>query len=186
LVTNISVTREYWTSLASGKDVVDKWPLSHLPKGGSSEQMTIDETDRRILRHLLHDGRSSLRQMATELNLSPTTVASRVSRLERERIVKGYAGIVDSERLGYDLTAVTEILVSKGKLLEMEKEIAKLPGVCAVYDVTGEIDGIIVAKFKDREELSHFTKGLLTMPFVERAITHVVLTTVKEDFRLPI
>jgi DNA-binding Lrp family transcriptional regulator len=148
--------------------------------------MTIDDTDRRILRHLLHDGRASLRQLAAELGLSPTTVASRVARLEKRRVVRGYAGIVDSQSLGYELTAITEILVSKGKLLEMEREIAKLSGVCAVYDVTGEIDGIIVAKFRDREELSRFTKGLLTMPFVERAITHVVLTTVKEDFRLPV
>ncbi|MGD1055696.1 MAG: Lrp/AsnC family transcriptional regulator [Nitrososphaerales archaeon] len=147
--------------------------------------MTIDATDRRILGHLLHDGRASLRQLAMELDLSPTTVASRVARLEKQRVVKGYASIVDSQILGYDLTAVTDILVSKGRLLEMEREIAKLPGVCAVYDVTGEIDGIVVAKFKNREELSSFTKGLLTLPFVERAITHVVLTTVKEDFRLP-
>lgn len=150
-----------------------------------SGQMTIDATDRRILGHLLHDGRASLRQLAMELDLSPTTVASRVARLEKQRVVKGYASIVDSQILGYDLTAVTDILVSKGRLLEMEREIAKLPGVCAVYDVTGEIDGIVVAKFKNREELSSFTKGLLTLPFVERAITHVVLTTVKEDFRLP-
>ena len=68
----------------------------------------------------------------------------------------------------------------------MEREIAKLPGVCAVYDVTGEIDGIVVVKFKDREELSRFTKGLLTMPFVERANTHLVLTTVREDFRVQV
>jgi len=148
--------------------------------------VTIDDTDRRVLRHLLNDGRASLRQLAAEMGLSPTTVASRVARLERQRVVRGYSAMTDSQMLGYDLTAVTEILVSKGKLLEMEKEIAKLPGVCAVYDVTGEIDGIIVAKFKDREQLSSFTKGLLTMPFVERAITHVVLTTVKEDFRLPV
>jgi len=165
---------------------VDRRPTSREAKQLDSGQTTTDDTDRRILRHLLHDGRASHRQLARELNLSPTTVASRVARLEKERFVKGYAGIVDSQRLGYELTAVTEILVSKGKLLEMEREIAKLHGVCAVYDVTGEIDGIIVAKFRDREELSRFTKGLLTMPFVERAITHVVLTIVKEDFRLPV
>lgn len=148
--------------------------------------MTVDGLDLRILRHLLSDGRTSFRQLASALGASTSTVAGRVSRLEKGRVVKGYAGMVDFEKLGYDITAVTEILVSKGKLLEMEKEIAKLPGVCAVYDVTGEIDGVIVAKFRSREELSHYTKGLLTMPFVERANTHVVLTTVKEDFRLPV
>jgi DNA-binding Lrp family transcriptional regulator len=158
----------------------------HAQREGTDEQLDADHLDRKILRHLLSDGKASYRQVAAALGVSTSTVASRVSRLEKSGLVKGYAGSLDYERLGYGITAITEILVSKGKLLEMEREIAKLPGVCAVYDVTGEIDGIVVAKFKDREELSHFTKGLLTMPFVDRANTHVVLTTVKEDFRLPV
>ena len=172
--------------MKSSNGVLDKRPTPKTITGVAGGRTAIDETDKSILRHLLHDGRASMRQMGAELELSPTTVATRVARLEKERVLKGYTGMVDHLALGYDLTAVTEILVSKGKLLEMEKEIAKLPGVCAVYDVTGEIDGIVVAKFRDREELSKFTKGLLAMPFVERAITHVVLTTVKEDFRLPV
>lgn len=147
--------------------------------------MAIDELDVRLLDILLSEGRASFRKIATLLGISTTTVAARVTRLEQAGVVGGYSARIDSERLGYGITAVTEILVSKGKLLEMEREIAKLPGVCAVYDVTGEIDGVVVGKFKDREQLSRFTKGLLAMPFVERANTHVVLTTVREDFRLP-
>jgi DNA-binding Lrp family transcriptional regulator len=124
--------------------------------------------------------------MARELRTSTTTVASRVSSLEKAGIIRGYSASVNFEALGYDLTAVIEIVVSKGKLFQMEGEIAKLPGVCAVYDVTGEIDGIVIAKFKRLEDLGRFTKGLLGMPFVERANTHVVLTTVREDFRVPL
>ena len=135
---------------------------------------------------MLVDGRISFRQMAHELHASTTTVASRVSKLKKAGIIRGYSASVNFEALGYELTAVVEILVSKGKLFEMEREIAKLPGVCAVYDVTGEIDGIVIAKFRKREDLSRFTKGLLGMPFVERANTHVALTTVREDFRVPL
>ncbi|HUI86604.1 MAG TPA: Lrp/AsnC family transcriptional regulator [Nitrososphaerales archaeon] len=149
-------------------------------------QSSIDPVDLKILRLCLSDGRSSFRKMAADLRLSTTTVATRVTKLERERIIRGYAALVDFQRLGFELTVVTEFSVSKGRLLEMDREIAKLPGVCAVYDVTGEIDGIVVAKFKSREQLSHFTKGLLALPFVERTNSHVVLTTVKEDFRLAI
>jgi len=165
--------------------MMDKRTPKPHPDPVSTGRLSIDHLDLRIIRHLLSDARKSFRQLASELGVSATTVASRVERLEKEGTIKGYLASIDFERLGYELTAVTEILVSKGMLLEMEREIAKLPGVCAVYDVTGEIDGIVVAKFKDREELSRFTKGLLAMPFVERANTHVVLTTVKEDFRVP-
>jgi DNA-binding Lrp family transcriptional regulator len=92
--------------------------------------------------------------------------------------------LLDQEKLGYELTVVTEITVSKGRLLEMESEIARIPNVCCVYDLTGLSDAVIIAKFKKREDLSKFTKKLLSLPYVERTNTHVVLTTIKEDFRI--
>lgn len=165
--------------------MVDKRQHADQRPSRGPGRLTIDALDAKLIGRCMSDGRASFRQMASELGVSTTTVAARMERLEQQGVVTGYSARVDSEKLGYDITAVTEILVSKGKLLEMEREIAKLPGVCAVYDVTGEIDGVVIAKFRDREQMSKFTKGLLAMPFVERANTHVVLTTVKEDFRLP-
>jgi DNA-binding Lrp family transcriptional regulator len=105
-------------------------------------------------------------------------------RLEKSGVIKGYSAILDHDKLGYQLTVLAEITVSKGKLLEMEEAIGKLPNTCAVYDVTGLTDAVVLAKFRSREELSKFTKSLLSMPFVDRSNTHVVLTTVKEDLRL--
>ena len=146
----------------------------------------LDELDTRILNELLRDSRASYRELARRVGVSVSTVIKRVKALEAAGVIKGYTAILDYEKLGYDITVVTEITVSKGRLLEMEREIAKIPSVCAVYDVTGETDAIIIAKFRRRSELSKFTKKLLSMPFIERTNTHVVLTSVKEDFRLPI
>jgi len=104
--------------------------------------------------------------------------------MEKAGVIKGYSALLDHEKLGYQLTILAEITVSKGKLVEMEEAISKLPNTCAVYDVTGSTDSVVLAKFRSREELSKFTKSLLSMPFVDRSNTHVVLTTVKEDLRL--
>jgi len=104
--------------------------------------------------------------------------------MEKAGVIKGYSALLDHQKLGYQLTVLAEITVSKGKLLEMEEAIGKLPNTCAVYDVTGSTDAMVLAKFRSREELSKFTKSLLSMPFVDRSNTHVVLTTVKEDLRL--
>jgi len=146
----------------------------------------LDKLDRQLLARLLVEGRISFRQVAREFGTSTSTISSRVAKLEKSGVIAGFNVAINFEPLGYDLTAVTEVTVSKGKLPLTEKEIANLPGVCAVYDVTGEYDAMVVAKFRSRKELSSFAKGLLAMPFVERANTHVVLTTVKEDFRLPL
>ena len=144
----------------------------------------LDETDVKIVKALTLDARLSSRQIAKQCGVSIGTVLSRMKKLEKEGIIKDYSALLDHEKIGYELTVVSEITVSKGRLLEMENEIARLPNVCCVYDITGLIDAIIVAKFKTREELSKFTKRLLALPYVERTNTHVVLTTIKEDFRI--
>jgi DNA-binding Lrp family transcriptional regulator len=144
----------------------------------------LDETDVEILKTLTLDARLSSRQIAKQCGVSIGTVLSRIKRMENEGVIRGYSVLLDQEKLGYELTVVSEITVSKGRLLEVENEIARLPNVCCVYDVTGLIDAMIVAKFHNREELGKFTKRLLAIPFVERTNTHVVLTSIKEDFRL--
>jgi DNA-binding Lrp family transcriptional regulator len=144
----------------------------------------LDETDIKVLKALTVDARLSSRQIAKQCGISIGTALSRIRKMENEGIIKGYSVLLDQEKLGYELTVVSEITVSKGRLLEMENEIARLPNVCCVYDLTGLIDAVIIAKFKNREELGKFTKRLLALPYVERTNTHVVLMTIKEDFRI--
>jgi len=146
--------------------------------------MAVDETDVKILKTLISDARLSSRQISKKSSVSIGTVLTRMKKMERGGVIRGYSAVVDHEKLGYQLTALTEITVSKGRLLEVENEIARMPNVCCVYDVTGLTDAFVIAKFKSREELSTFAKRLLALPFVERTNTHVVLTTIKEDFRL--
>jgi DNA-binding Lrp family transcriptional regulator len=146
--------------------------------------MKLDELDEKILKELFEDARLSSRQIAKNAGVSVGTALSRIKKMEEEGLIKGYFVLLDHEKLGYQLTVVTEITVSKGRLVQMENEIAKIPNVCCVYDVTGLTDAIVIAKFKNREDLGHFTKRLLALPYLERTNTHVVLTTVKENFQL--
>jgi DNA-binding Lrp family transcriptional regulator len=146
----------------------------------------LDEMDLAILGELIEDARRSYREIAKRLNISVGTVAARVKRMEALGVIKGYSAMVDYEKLGYELTVVTEVTVSKGRLLEVQREISLIPNTISVYDVTGTVDSIVVSKFRNRQEVSNFTKKLLSIPYVERTNTHVVLTVVKEDPRGPL
>ncbi len=145
---------------------------------------TLDELDKKVLAELLMDSKRSHREIAKALGVSTATVINHVTRLESAGVVKDYTVMVDWERLGFELTAIIEITVARGKLLDVQKAISKLPYVCGVYDITGEIDSMAIAKFKNRQELSEFPKALLSMEDIVRTNTHVVLNTVKEDFRM--
>ena len=146
--------------------------------------MDIDETDLKILKNLLVDARQSARKLSLKLGLSTVTVLSRVEKLEKLKIIKSYSAILDDQKLGYDLTAIIEISAKEGQMALVEKEVSTMDNVCAVYDITGQTDTMVVAKFKTRGELSEFVKELSSKPNVENTNTHIVLNTVKEDFRI--
>jgi DNA-binding Lrp family transcriptional regulator len=130
------------------------------------------------------DARLSARQLGMKLGISTVTILSRIKKLEQEKIIKGYTALIDHEKLGYTLTAIIEIIAKKNKIIDIENELSKIENVCGVYDITGNTDSLIIAKFKSRGELSEFVKGLSSIPNVENTVTHVVLNTAKEDFRL--
>ena len=143
----------------------------------------MDKIDEKILKNLMVDARLSARQLALKLGMSTVTILSRIKKLEKEKIIKGYTALIDHEKIGYDLTAIIEIIAKKD-ILDIEEKLSKIENVCGVYDITGNTDTVIVAKFKERNELSAFVKSLSSMTNVENTITHVVLNTAKEDFRL--
>lgn len=146
--------------------------------------MKLDQTDERILKNLMVDARLSARQLGIKLGISTVTILSRIKKLEQEKIIKGYTALIDHEKLGYTLTAIIEIIAKKNKIIDIEADLSKIENVCGVYDITGNTDSLIIAKFKSRSELSEFVKGLSSIPNVENTVTHVVLNTAKEDFRL--
>ena len=148
--------------------------------------MKRDDLDKSILKELEGDARQSFRDLAKKTHVSVVTVAQRIRRMEHDGVIRGYFASVNHQKLGYDITTITEVTVSKGKLIEVQEKIAKMKSVCAVYDVTGVEDSIVISKFKSREEVSNFAKELLTILHVERTNTHMVLNTYKEDFRYPL
>ena len=146
----------------------------------------LDEIDLKIITELLSNGRASYRRIAERIGVSVATVASRVEALERRGVIRGYTALVDPAKLGYQITAVIELRITSGNILEVQRRISEDPHVFSVYDVTGEADSIVLARFRSREELSRFVKRVLSMEEVERTVTHIALEIVKEDPRPPL
>jgi DNA-binding Lrp family transcriptional regulator len=66
-------------------------------------------------------------------------------------------------------------------MIEVGENISKIRQTIGVYNVTGDSDILVIAKFKSRQDLSDFTKTILKMAHVVRTKTHVVLNTLKEE-----
>jgi DNA-binding Lrp family transcriptional regulator len=149
-----------------------------------TEQPTHEDPsdlDIEILKKLTEDSRISLRQLAKELDVgSPVTIKKHVEDLEKNGVIIDYGAKINFEKLGYEIMAIIEITISKGKMFEVEEKIAENPNVFGVYDITGTYDALILARFKTRDELSKMIKEIHKSPNVERTNTHFVLNTIKE------
>jgi len=146
--------------------------------------INMDELDCKILRKLNESARKSYREIARELKVSISTISNRIKKLEDEKIIEGYIPIVNQEKMGFDLTAVINVKISHGKLIEVQERISKDKHVSSIYDITGDWDSLIIANFKDRRDLNGFIKGVLAMENVEKTNTQIVLNIVKNEKRV--
>ena len=140
----------------------------------------LDNIDLQIIRALEEDSRVSLRKLAQNVGITPNVLHKRLDCLEREGVILGYVPVVDSAKMGYALTAIIMIQVEGGHILEVENEIAKESNVLSVYDITGEYDAIVFAKFRDNTSLNSYLKKLLTERFIKRTTTLITFNVVKE------
>tara|TARA_B100001564_G_scaffold247331_1_gene209901 strand:+ start:6032 stop:6478 length:447 start_codon:yes stop_codon:yes gene_type:complete len=140
----------------------------------------IDEIDKKIIKVLEDDARTSLRKISELVDVSLGTVSNRVKRMEKNGVIKGYSVILNPDNIGWELNVVIGLRIQKGRLIEIQERIAKDSRVHGVYDVTGDFDSMVIARAKNRKDLDDLSKNVLSIDGVERSITHLVLNTVKE------
>ncbi len=146
----------------------------------------VDELDKNIIRALNQNARKSYREIAKTLGTSVTAVIHRIKKLEDSGAVTGYIPVVNQEHFGLTMIAVIALRISKGRLIDTQKQIAEDPRIAAVYDITGDWDSVVIGYFKDRMDLNDFIKELLSLENVDRTTTHIVLNVVKEERRIPV
>lgn len=144
------------------------------------EKVKLDKIDLDILKLLCKDSTSSNTSIANKLDKHPTTISNHVDDLKKKGIIQGFTIQIDYEKLGFDIIALIELTVSKGKMLDVEKEIAENPNVFAVYDLTGQYDALVLARFRNRKELSELVKNINSLTNVIRTNTHIILNIIKD------
>ena len=146
--------------------------------------MELNYKDSELLKHLCNNGKASQRELAAATGFALGTVSNRLKTLEKKKIIKGYYANIDPEKVGFALTATIHLRITKGNIMDVQSSIANHPRVFAVYDITGEWDSLVLARFKNREEMDDFIKTVLSQQNIERTSTSLVLNNVKEEMKV--
>jgi Lrp/AsnC family transcriptional regulator, leucine-responsive regulatory protein len=155
-----------------------------LPK--EHKMSHVDEIDRMILVALQNDARMPLATIAKEVNLSGAAVAERLRKLEQTGVIRGYQAIVDHEKLGKPLMAFIRVTQAGRSVGDDEQQIGALiadPDILEIHHVAGEDCFILKVRAADPRGIEALLKRLRTRLHVDRTITMIVLSTVKDDGR---
>lgn len=142
----------------------------------------LDATDRKILNLLQHDGRMTNAQLAEQVNLSQSACHRRVSRLDEEGVIAGYAMLVNQEKIGLGSSVIVEVsLDSQAEefLNNFENAVRKVPAVMECYLMAGDADYVVRVAVADVADYERIHKEYLTrLPHVARIRSIFVMRTV--------
>ena len=109
-----------------------------------AQNLEIDNIDREILSILISDAKTPYSEIAKRIYVSGGTVHGRMRKLEQMGIVKGSTLVIDTAKLGYDLTAYLGIYLTRGSVYSaVIKELEGIPQVLEAHYTTG-VYGIFV------------------------------------------
>jgi len=141
----------------------------------------LDRIDRKIIRELQLDGRSTNVELASRVHLSPSQCLRRTRRLEETGVIRGYMAVIDHRKVGYLLRAYVLITVTSQINRARDTVMDFLLGkeeVLSIHGVAGNVDMIIEVQARDME---HFTELVIEQiyghKYVMNSTSYIFLDT---------
>lgn len=150
--------------------------------------MKLDAWDKNILTLLQRDNRLSQREIAEQVNLSPSAVNRRIAALEEAGIIKGNVSLIDAGKVGRPVTIVVQVEIENERfnlLEEARQRFVSCPQVQQVYYVTGDFDFLLVLNVRDMAEYEALTRELFfSSGNIKSFKTIVVMQNAKQEMRV--
>ena len=137
----------------------------------------LDTTDRALLQALRENARLSAAELARRLQLSRTTVQSRLERLERQRVITGYTVVVADAVEAALVRAHVLITLAPRQSGAIEAALRRIPEVRVLHSVSGPFDLIAVVAAQSIGELDALIDRIGALDGVERTTSAIVLST---------
>lgn len=139
-----------------------------------------DELDRRLIAAIAEDPRRSYVALGKSLEVSGTTVATRLERLRRAGVVL-FRAEPNLSLFGLGTRIWGTIQSEIGALPGLRRRLAESPYVLLVDQVTGEFDLTFYAAFPSNDVLGDLVRELQSVEGVRRFVVHHVVETVKRE-----
>lgn len=144
----------------------------------------LNDLDRKILRLLRADAKIVLKDIADELDSTPSTIHNRLKKLEDIGVILKHTIDLNLDYFGFNLSSFVMLKYDKRETKldseELAKQIANIKRVQEVHLISGDFDMILKVRAKDVEDLGNFVnKELNTLKGVASSTTYVSFKSIK-------
>ncbi len=137
----------------------------------------MDQLDKRLLNFLEADARAPVSGIARKLGISRSTVQSRVERLERKGIIRGYTVLLASEYEKSLVKAHVLITVAPKVMPGVTGALEHIPEVKSLHSVSGSHDLIAIVATETTGDMDRVIDLIGQIEGIDRTTTSIVLST---------
>ncbi|KAF1710333.1 AsnC family transcriptional regulator [Pseudoxanthomonas kalamensis DSM 18571] len=137
----------------------------------------LSTADQQLLALLRENARASTAEIARRLQLSRTTVQSRIERLERQGVISGYTVRVADEYAHGQIRAHILITILPKQMAAVTRALRAMPEVRALHSVSGPYDLVALGEVATVGEMDQLTDRIGAVEGVERTTSALVLST---------
>jgi len=152
--------------------------------------MSIDDTDRRILRHWLAEPDLPRADLAERAGVTVATLWRRLDRLRGAGVIRAERAVIDWRRLGYEVEVSLRFTLDKthprafDEFLDQAREV---PEVVGIETFLGRVDvrlNVIARDMAHWQEI--YRARILTLPHISDIEALMLVSTIKETEALPL
>lgn len=143
----------------------------------------MDERDIKIIKKIAEIGEPSPKSIEEATGIPKSTIHYRLENLREEGIIKDGLFTIDLEKVGLNLTVITEVNAEYSEEYheEVGQKLSDIEGVNQVYFTAGDTDFIVIAHFASREMVEDLISSYERIDEIERTSTNFVITTIKNE-----
>ena len=144
----------------------------------------MDKIDQKLLELLAINGRSTLSNLAKEVNLSISPCQARIKKLEEQKYILGYHAQINFQQLEKAHIAFVQVSLSSTRAKALEEfniEVGKLDAVEQCYMIAGSFDYLLKVRTSDIKSYRLvLSEKISSLPHVASTSTFVSMQSIKE------
>ena len=152
--------------------------------------MQVDDTDRRILRHLMAEPGLATADLADRAGVTAATCWRRIERLHTNGVLKGQHAVIDWRALGWAVEVSLRFTLDKTEPRAFDEFLAtarKVPEVIEIQTFLGRVDvrlNVIARDMGHYQEV--YRDRILTLPHIADIEALMLVSTIKDGGGLPL